>query len=286
MSTRRVMGALAVVGVLVVVGGGCGGDDRDGAPSPDATSADASASTAPAGPIGWVDALPIGPPPTIGYVIGHTYHSPDGRTVELPRDRGITAIARLGDGFLVVDDRYFEGTAGVELLDARGNRVREIGTVAGTPVLSPDGSTLRWITFTPSEVSRSEWRPTRLHTADVATGEIRSRVIHRDRDELPEIPQPEGLAEVSVRRGVVLVVDHVTGEQVARLPSPGSWIRGRIRSAAWEDRAHLLVSYVRGNGRAATILRVDVRTGDWSLAVDWTPTQRSSTVAFETGPAD
>ncbi len=244
----------------------------------------ASASTTPAGPVAWVDELPIGPPPAIGYVIGHTYHSPDGRTVALPRDRGVTSIARLGDGFLVMDDRYFEGTAGLDLLDARGNRVREIGTVAGAPVLSEDGSTLRWITFSPSEVGPADRSPTRMHVGDVATGEIRSRVIHRDRDGLPEVPQPAGIPEVGLLRGAVVVFDQNTGKQVARLASPGGWLRGRIRSAAWEDRAHLLVSFERDHGLETTILRVDVRSGDWSLAVDWTPMLRTSTVAFETSP--
>jgi hypothetical protein len=283
-STRSpgAVGALAVVAVVAVLLAGCG-DDGDQSAPPAASSPTGSASTAPVGPIAWVDALPIGPPPRIGYVIGHTYHSPGGRIVQLPRDRGYTSIARLGDGFLAVDDRHWEGTAGLELLDARGNRVREIGTVAGPPVLSKDASTLRWITFTPSEVSRSEWQPTRLHVADVESGAIRSRVIRRDRDGLPEVPQPEGLAEVGARPGVVIVHDLTTGDLVSRLASPGRWMRGRIWSAAWEDRAHLLVAFVqRGNGRETAILRVDVRSGDWSLAVDWTPTERTYQVAFET----
>jgi hypothetical protein len=42
------------------------------------------------------------------------------------------------------------------------------------------------------------------------------------------------------------------------------------------------VSYQRDHGLETTILRVDVRSGDWSLAVDWTPMRRTSTVAFET----
>lgn len=285
MSTRsrsavRAVGALAVVAVLVA---GCGGGDGDNESAPTAaSSATAPRSTAPAGPVAWVDALPIGPPPTIGYVIGHTYHSPDGRTVALPRDRGVTAIARLGDGYLVMDDRHFEGTAGLDLLDARGNRMREIGTVAGPPVLSKDGSTLRWITFTPSEVSRSERQPTRLHVGDVESGVIRSRVIRRDRDGLPEVPQPEGLADVGLRSGVVVVHDLATGDLVSRLASPGRWMRGRIWSAAWEDRAHLVVAFVQRDDRRETaILRVDVRSGHWSLAVDWTPTERTYPVAFE-----
>jgi hypothetical protein len=282
--SKRSSGVIGALAVVTVLASGCGGDGG-GPASPDATSAPASESTTPAGPLAWVDGLPVGPPPTIGYVIGHTYHSPDGRTVALPTDRGITAIARLGDGFLVVDDRHWEGTSGVGLLDAHGNRVGEIGTVAGPPVLSQDGSTLRWITFSPAEVGPADRGPTRLHVGDVRSGEIRSRVIHSD-DPLPTVADPDGVADVRVRDDVVVVVDRGTREPVARLASPGAWIERLISTAAWEDRAHLLVSLVPGDGSAAAILRVDVRSGDWSLAVDWTPTQRSYSVAFETSQID
>lgn len=278
--TRGVIGALAVVTGLA---SGCGGDGGESS-SPDATSAPASAGTTPAGPLAWVDALAIGPPPRIGYVIGHTYHSPDGGVVPLPRDRGYTSIARLGDGWLVTDDQNLEATIGVQLLDSDGSIVRHIGTMTGAPVLSEDGQTLRWITFTFSEADRSLWQPTRMHVADVATGTIRSRVIERHGEIRPSVPHPEGSARVWAERAVVVVLDPASGEQVTRLPSPGRWIRGRLQSAAWEDRAHLLVS-VRVGARTA-ILRVDVRSGDWSLAVDWTPMERSYSVVFETSRID
>jgi hypothetical protein len=279
-STRRrgVIGAVAVVTVLVT---GCGGDgDGDGESAPPAASSPTgSASTASAGPIEWVDALPIGPPPRIGYVIGHTYHSPDGGIVQLPRDRGYTAIAPLGDGFLAVDDRIFEATVGILRLDSRGRRVGVERYVAGAPVISGDGRTLRWITFTPSEFG-PERQPTLLHVADIATGEVRSRRIGPPHEIRPAVRQRAGIPEVLVRDNVVIVRDRVTHVQVARLAAPGPWVRAKIRSSAWEDRAHLLVSFQQG-GRVA-ILRVDVRSGGWSLAVDWTPLRRISVVAFET----
>ena len=97
------------------------------------------------------------------------------------------------------------------------------------------------------------------------------------------MPQPAGPPRGRLRpRTAVVVLDQITGEQVARLASPGAWIRGRIWSAAWEDRAHLLVSFQRDHGLETTILRVDVRSGDWSLAVDWTPTHESHGVTFQT----
>lgn len=226
----------------------------------------ASPGTAP--PIGyttWTDGLQVGPPPALGYVIGHTYHAPGGRVVELPSDRGITSLARLGDGFLVTDDRYFEGTMGVLLLDARGNLVRELGTVAGAPVLDDDGSTLRWITFSPLEVSPADRSPTRLHVADVASGEIRSRILRFDaRDHVPEAPA-------------------VPAPRQRRIPVQLP-VRGRPAARAWEDRTHLLVAIVRPRAGRAAVVRLDTRTRTWSLAVDWTSIEGFFGVTFATSP--
>lgn len=262
MSTRsRCAGALAVAAVLV---SSCGGDS-DPAP-PAARSPTAPASTAPAGPIAWVDALPIGPPPRIGYVIGHTYHSPDGGTVALRTDRGVTAIARLGDGFLVVDDRHFEGTLGILRLDARGAVVSMLGTVAGPPVLTAGGSRLKWITFSPPEVGASDRSPTRLHVADVASGSVRSRVIQNRGDHqwyAPAFPGPP------------------TGSGLASRAAPTPAVRRMIWSTVREDRNHVLAAVFARRGRSAAVLRLDARSGNWSLVVDWTPTERTYQVAFE-----
>ena len=92
MSTRSLVGVLVAV-VLALAGCADDGDGR--APSASTTVlAGDSGEYAARRTVAWVDALPIGPPPAIGYVIGHTYHSPDGRIVQLPRDRGVTSIAR------------------------------------------------------------------------------------------------------------------------------------------------------------------------------------------------
>ena len=278
MSTRS-RGAIGVLAVTAVLGAGCGGAEEDRTAPTAATSATASASTAPAGPVAWVDELPIGPPPAIGYVIGHTYHSSDGRVVALPRTTGITWLSPLGDGWLVTDDRYFEGTHGVMRLDHAGRVVDELGALTDWPALSRDGSTLRWITFTPSEVGPVR-EPTRIHVADVATGEIKSRKINRAGELRPAVAPQSGLPDVWATRHTVVVSDLATRTTIARIAAPGPWLRGHVWSAGWEDRAHLLVSVQVGAN--ATILRVDVRSGDWSLAVDWTPMLRTSTVAFET----
>lgn len=263
--TRHRLCAAVVCAVLALPVTGCSdAAEPDAAPSPPPSSAEREASpdaTPPFGYTAWLDGLPVGRPPAVGYVIGHTYHSATGRTVPLPADRGVTAIARLGDGFLVVDDRFFEGTAGIVTVDARGHRVSEIGSVAAAPVLSRDGSTLRWITFTPHGVSPEEREPTRLHVADIASGEVRSRIIRRDVDALPRVPAPPG------RR--------------VRLPMPVP-VRGRLSARAWEDRTHLLVGIVRPRAGTAAVVRLDTRSRTWSLAVDWTSLEDTSQVVFET----
>lgn len=258
----RAASALAACAVALLLAG-CGAD----APTP---AASAAAPTDPVtrthlGLTGWIDRLPVGPPPRIGYVIGHSYHSPGGRLVPLPTQTGYSAVARLGEGFVVVDDRFFEGTAGVLLLDARGRRASEPHAVAGAPALSLDGRTLRWITFTPPE-AYPRVDPTVLHVADVRTGEIRTRVLAAPHDALPRVPQRSrrpDVDEVLARFGIT------------------PWLRSRTASAAWEDQHHLLLGVVPRGGWAA-VVRLDTRSGAWTLAVDRTPTEGSYSVAFET----
>jgi len=177
-------GAVAALAFLVA---GCGGESREALP--EAPSPTVAESTAPAGAAAWVDGLPVGPPPAIGYVVGDVYHSPGGGMVRLP-----------------------------------------------------------------------------------ATGGIQ-----------PAVPQ-RARPEVRARRNVLAVVGGTDGDLVARLATPGPWLRGHVRSAAWEDRARLLVSLERDFGQSAAIVRVDVRTGRWELAVDWTPLEETASVSFDTRP--
>lgn len=256
-SRSRHLAACAVVVLLA----GCG---HHAAPA--AKPAPPVRTTTPPRLSDWLDRLPVGPPPTLGYVIGHWYHSADGRMLALPRDTGVTAITRLGDGYLVVDDRSWEGTAGIFVLDARGRRVGATHTISGAPALSRDGTTLRWITFTPLEVSRSEREPSMLHVADVATGEIRSRVIHPDVDALPRVAQPDPRPDV----------DAVLGRFGSAV-----WLRASTVGTAWEDAHHLLLA-VRPRGSRAAVVRLDTRSGAWTLAVDLMPLEGSGGVAFET----
>ncbi|KAA1421297.1 hypothetical protein F0U44_03020 [Nocardioides humilatus] len=261
MNPRALLVATACAAALLL--GGCG--DGTSAPPAAVSTPTATEATPRLGLTGWLDQLPVGPPPALGYVIGHRYHSPDGRVVRLPSDHGIQAIARLGDGYVAVDDRVFEGTAGVCLLDARGRRASDLHTISGAPALSLDGRTLRWITFTPPEAA-PELGPTVLHVADVRTGEIRTRVLPTDPHALPRVRQRDrrpDVDEVLARFGIT------------------SWLRGRTASAAWEGRHHLLLGVLPRGGRAA-VVRLDTRSGAWSLAVDLTPLEGTWHVVFET----
>jgi hypothetical protein len=364
------------VTAVVALVSGCGGSSDEGA-KPPATASPPSASSPVAtetpppalpGPDEWVDGLTIGEPPAIGYVIGHTYHSPDGRLVPLFRDRGITSIVRLGDGYLVTSDRFFEGSTGVYGLDRDGRvdpsfgqpgHVRGAASVASYPVLSADRSTVHWLTFTPPETGLD--LPTLLHAGDVATGDVttveldigasfltsvagevgdqvvvrtgwggradawiydgspelaratalnrasivspRSRlvalrlgdnfagggvldfatrdVLWRRPNTYPVAFSPSGRQLLIFDANQVAVVGARTGEVRSDVEAPGyrraQW---SYEGLAWEDERHLLAGVVLRH--RAAVVRIDVRTGNVELAVDWTPTERSSYVAFET----
>gem|GEM_PF-1170684 len=359
--------------MLALLVAGCAGDPRERLPTSDATSAAPTSSppptgTAPVGPVAWVEDLPVGPPPAIGYAIGHTYHSADGRTVRLPRGFGITSIVPLGEGYLVTSDRAFEGSTGLYRLDRRGRIVLAAGqpghvpgaaTVSGHPVLSGDGETLHWLTFTPPESGLD--LPTLLHAGDVATGQVSTveldlppffltsvigvvddQVAIRtgwgghgdvwtyDGSGLARAPALDGASLISPRTGLVAirhgksaqhaaVLDFRTGRllwrQRHRYPmsfSPSGRhllvadasrvsvvdarsgdvlhdIEPGYRGAhwswdvvAWEDERHLLASVDLPNRTA--VVRIDVRSGEVELAVDWTPSEGSFQVAFETRP--
>lgn len=373
MSPRSRAAAVTLV-ALAVLAAGCAGDPQQAAAPPDETSPTSPSSptsptsTAPARPGAWVDGLPVGPPPEIGYVIGNTYHAPEGRMVRVLRDHGVTSIARLGDGFLVTSDQIFEGSTGVYVLDDRGRvdtsagqpgHVPGAATVSGYPVLSADGATLHWLTFTPPESGLD--LPTLLHAGDVATGDVTTvrldlapsfltevtgvidrrailqtgwggrgeawvsdgaagltrtpvldrasmvsararlvvaalgdvgirvldfdtrKVLWRQRHSHAMAFSPSGRQLLVGTRRRVSVVNARSGEvrhDVA--PPPYRQKQWYAEQLAWEDERHLLAS-IELEHRAA-VVRIDVRTSEVELAVDWTPTDGPFAVAFETRP--
>ncbi len=360
MSPRSRAATVTLVALALLVAG-CAGDPEQAAAPPDETSPTSPSSptsTAPVGPGAWVDGLPVGPPPAIGYVIGRTYHSAGGRTVRLPRQlHGVSSIARFGDGYLVTSGIGFEGTVGVQRLDADGAPVGPGANMTSAPVLGQGGSTLYWITFTPPEALPQV--PTVLHIGDVASGATetitlrraantlpsvkgvlgdvivtnrvpgtavlvtstagsprrlralgyaaatstrgaliagrtgrsyrhgmvydyrRSHVLWRARAVVPHSFSPSGRRLLASTRQGFAIVGSRTGRDIVALtdsdPRPARWPFG---DPVWEDERHLLAEVVRG--RRAAIVRFDVRTGSWELAVDWTPDGGTYSVAFET----
>lgn len=306
----------------------------------------------------WLAGLRVGRPPAIGYVVGHRYHAPDGHIVRVLPDHGTTSIARLGDGFLATSDQYFEGTTAIYRLD-RSGRVLASGTVSSPPVLSADGRTLHWLTFTPPETGLE--RPTRLHRADVTTGATSSVALHvapafltsvvgvvdgtavlttgwggrtgtwlapasgaprrvraldgatavapsarlvalrtgkdhhalevvdlASRDPLwhaegtyPVAFSPSGRRLLAFEGRRLVVLDARTGDLSRVLPRPsyrrGAWLSEQL---AWEDERHLLAGVDLPHRTA--VVRIDVATGELSTAIDWTPSEGTYGVAFET----
>ena len=76
--------------------------------------------------------------------------SPDGTRTRVPIRHVITGITRLGDGFLVLDDRNFEGYVG--LSHVIGRRVVEDWSTTAPAVVGPDGA-VAWGEATSSEAS-------------------------------------------------------------------------------------------------------------------------------------
>lgn len=170
---------------VVLVFGGCGTPPGSPGPAPGPTTAGGSPSPATRGPHAWVDRLPSGPPPRLGFAIGRTYTTPDGQQVRLRlRGRpGITSVARIGDDYLVTTDASFEGTTGVVRIGPDGRADGKVRTITGAPVRT--AGTLRWITFTPPESLRR--RSAHLHRADVATGAVTSSRFEPPRKRLPSL---------------------------------------------------------------------------------------------------
>lgn len=247
-SRLRVVGAVATLTLVV----GCAGGKEDHAtpPAPASSSSTPSAGATRIGAAAWLDTLPVGRPPTIGYAIGHTYHAPDGDVVRLPGDFGITSITPLGEGYLVTSDQGFEGTTGIYRLDRRGRidvaagqpgHVPGAATVTWHPVLSADRRTVHWVTFTPPESGLS--LPTLLHEGDVATGTV------------TQIPLDIGASSLTWVAGVVGEVTVVRAGWLGEAwivrgttePMRAPWLRG----ASLVSPRSRLVAVRLGEDRAA-----------------------------------
>lgn len=92
------------------------------------------------------DDLPVGPAPAVAYVDRGTHVDPHGRRTPLPDEHGISAVVPYDRGFLVTDNRWFEGATDLALV-RDGRRVPwrwDAHCTSGRPATSPDGRYVAW----------------------------------------------------------------------------------------------------------------------------------------------
>jgi hypothetical protein len=242
--------------------------------------------------------------PKVGYVDGHVLRLPGGVTVDLPKRWGVTGIAAYDGGYLVSDDRIFEGTVGMAKLDADGT-VLDQWSGTGPPMLSRDGR-VAWVSLFVSEAGQQG--PTVLHADSVdggaevtqridrtrvpfLTGWFRGRLVYEtwgqgssfltDLTGPPQaIPLAEDLGQPSpsgrryVRPGGSGLEIRQYDGQLVDVVRDRRLTRTQLNSVGWEDEQHLLATYVRG-GRMC-VVRIEVG-GPITRASRWRP---ASTAGF------
>lgn len=255
--------------------------------------------------------LPFTGPPAIAYVADSVLHQPDGTTVQLPQRWGITGIVEYDGGYLVADDRIFEGTVGMQRLDAEG-RIVESWAGTGSPVVSRDGR-VAWVSLVAPESGGTG--PTLLHVDSVDGGAevtqevrrrsmpflqgwFRGRLVYetwgRDAAYLTDlvdrprpIPPAEDLGATSpdgfltariVPRGVEVLT---RSDAMVQSFVPVKGVGRGFDQLAWEDGRHLLGTLTRG--QRMCVVRIDIRDGTLSRATDWQPASLAG-FAFVAGP--
>ncbi len=237
--------------------------------------------------------------PRIAYVDGHLLRLRDGSTVQLPQRWGVTGIASYDGGYLVSDDRTFEGTVGMARLDAQG-KVLDQWAGTGPPEVSRGGR-VGWVSLTVSETGRTG--PTLLHADSVGggaevtqeidrtrvpflTGWFRGRLVYKTwgqgssfLTDLVSPPEPVPLAEdLGNPSPTGRLFARSTGDGLELRQYDGQLIdvvrddhltRTQLSSVGWEDDRHVLATYVRG-GRMC-VVRIDDR-GLITRATGWRPT--------------
>ncbi|GAB2781394.1 hypothetical protein GCM10027020_38750 [Nocardioides salsibiostraticola] len=146
---------------------GCGRPTPEPSPSPRApdiveeAAAPPTAEVEPAGSTR-LRALPRGEAPAIPYVHDSVIQHPNGGTVRMPRlPNGAAAVTvtPYARGLMITDDRIFEGTRGLYLLES--GRLHQIdGCTAGGEV-SDDGRYVAWVTSACPESGQRA--PTKVH---------------------------------------------------------------------------------------------------------------------------
>ncbi len=242
-------------------------------------------------------------PPRVGYVDGRRLRLPDGSSVALPGPWRVSSVTPYAGGYLVTDDRIFEGTVGMHRLDADGSLL-ESWTSTGPALPSRDGR-VAWVSLVAPESGQEG--PTLLHVDAVAGGAERTQEVARElmpfltrwsegrlvyrvwgratsfstdlrttAEALPlaqelGVPGPDGrLWALVTDRG--LEVRQYDGQLVGRVRDRGL-ARTQEGAVVWEDDDHVLATLVRG--RRMCLARVSV----WDETVTCATGQRRATYA-------
>lgn len=299
----------ALVASSLLLIGGCTTATEPPAPRAEPTSSHAgpttSSSTSPEASTGsggqLPDTLPVSGPPRLPYVSGAVLRRPDGSRLRLDlrmRGRwGVTSVVPApGGGYLVTDDRWFEGTVGMRRLDSDGAAV-DAWASTGPALLGP-GREVAW-TRVPVPEAMQSW-PARLHVDDRVqdlAGHHQPRILQFDgalvvyeatilrprrarrtfETAVPGAARPvaRGLRERSRSldrehwwrwvRGALVLGQGETAVVRLRDRSLGQVLAEPV----WEDGRHLLVTLVRRGRQALVRVGVDgsvTRTTGWVRA--------------------
>ena len=219
--------------------------------------------------------------------------------MQLPKRWGVTGIAAYDGGYLVSDDRVFEGTVGMAKLDGRG-RVVDQWSGTGAPLVSRDGR-IAWVSLSVSEADQHG--PTVLHADSVDGGRELAQRISRTRvpflsgwwqgrlvyrtwgdrsshvtdlvgppeavplaEELGE-PSPDG-SMTARTTSLGIEIRQADGQLVNEIRNRGL-TRTQANDIAWEDRHHVLATLTQG--RRMCVVRISdsgrlTRTTPWRRA--------------------
>lgn len=245
-----------------------------------------------------LDDLDRSGPPRVAYVRDRVLRRPDGSELTirlgLRGPWGITSLAPVEDGYLVTDDRWFEGSVGMHRLDPDGDVVAS-WTSTGPALVSPTGE-VAWVSIVPPESGQTG--VTGLHTETLTQrlpglvwpvlsryrdGVVTFTALRREgRDwnrrgfasDLSGPPHrvptpsgrtrsPDGRSWWVLRRTRLVIGGEQGGVELRSRPFVQSFGR-----PVWEDDEHLLVTLTDRRRQAIARIGLD---GTVTLASGWSP---------------
>jgi len=244
------------------------------------------------------DDLPRSGPPGLDVVRGQVLHRTDGTRMRfrlgLRGAWGVTSLVPEGNGFLVTDDQWFEGTVGMHRVDARGH-VRDSWTSTGAALAGPRGGAA-WVSMVAPESGESGPTVVRTSGGEQRLESLIMPSLHSFDGDIVTFTALQQAGRRYVRRA--FRTDLADAPRRVPLPSQKAWspdgrhwwvfrgrslviggedneveLRGRpflqaFARPAWEDDEHLLVTVTRRHRQAIGRLDLD---GTLSLASGWSP---------------